>query len=71
MAGKVAAAGAHPAMSRLATELDHVLAWLVAGYTAWKAGGLDEPAAVTEATSEYRGESDVLGRFISERCLPL
>ncbi len=57
--------------ARIAGELDHVLAWLVAGYAAWKADGLDEPAAVTEATSEYRGESDALARFLDERCLPL
>lgn len=54
---------------RLTPELDHILTWLVAGYADWKANGMGEPAAVTEATSEYRGEADGLGRFISDRCM--
>ena len=31
---------------KLAAELDAVLAFLVAGYQAWRAGGLDDPAEV-------------------------
>jgi putative DNA primase/helicase len=53
---------------RLVPELDYILTWLVAGYADWKANGLDEPAAVTDATAAYRGESDSIGRFIRERC---
>jgi putative DNA primase/helicase len=53
---------------KLALELDAILAWMVAGYADWKAHGLDEPDAVTDATAAYRGESDALGRFIRERC---
>jgi putative DNA primase/helicase len=53
---------------KLALELDAILAWMVAGYADWKANGLDEPDAVTDATAAYRGESDSLGRFIRERC---
>lgn len=54
---------------RLTAELGHILAWLVAGYADWKAHGMGEPEAVTAATSEYRGESDPLARFIAERCM--
>lgn len=56
---------------RLMAELDYILSWLVAGYADWKASGMGEPDAVTDATSEYRGESDAVGRFISERCMPM
>jgi putative DNA primase/helicase len=55
--------------SKLAAEADAVLAWLVAGYRAWRADGFTEPQQVTEATDAYRAESDPLGRFLSERCL--
>ncbi|MEL6985348.1 MAG: phage/plasmid primase, P4 family, partial [Actinomycetota bacterium] len=54
---------------RLASELDAVLAWLVAGCQAWQRQGLDEPTAVVEATAAYRAESDAVGRFLTERCL--
>jgi putative DNA primase/helicase len=29
---------------------------------------LSEPAAVSDATKQYRGEMDVLGQWIEERC---
>jgi putative DNA primase/helicase len=54
---------------RLAVELAHVLAWLVAGYQDWHARGLDEPQQVTDATDAYRAESDALTRFLDQRCL--
>jgi putative DNA primase/helicase len=54
---------------RLALELDAVLAWLVAGYQAWRKHGLKDPDAVNKATEAYRSESDALGRFIAEQCL--
>jgi putative DNA primase/helicase len=54
---------------RLVPELDHILAWLVAGHADWKANGLGEPEAVTSATTAYRGESDTVGRFIADRCM--
>jgi len=55
--------------AKLAVELDAILAWLVRGYLDWHAHGLDDPEPVTKATSEYRSESDAIGRFIRERCL--
>ena len=54
---------------KLAAELDAVLAFLVAGYQAWRAGGLDDPAEVLAATEAYRAESDALSRFIEQRCM--
>ncbi|HUZ53631.1 MAG TPA: phage/plasmid primase, P4 family [Streptosporangiaceae bacterium] len=54
---------------RLALELDAVLAWLAEGYRDWHARGLADPDAVTQATDAYRAESDVLSRFVADRCL--
>lgn len=54
---------------QLALELDAVLAWLVRGYAAWRANGLDDPAQVIAATDAYKAESDVIGRFLDECCL--
>jgi len=53
---------------KLAGEADAVLAWLVAGHDSWRAGGMDEPETVIKATEEYQAESDLLGRFLEERC---
>lgn len=55
--------------SKLAVELDAVLAWLVRGYSAWHERGLAEPEQVKKATQEYRDESDAVGRFIKDKCL--
>lgn len=51
-------------------ELDAVLAFVVQGYRAWRARGLDDPEEVVQATQAYRKESDALGRFIEQRCIP-
>jgi putative DNA primase/helicase len=53
---------------RLALEADVILTWIIDGYRDWRARGLDEPEPVTSATHGYRIESDVLGRFLDERC---
>ena len=54
---------------KLADESAAVLAWLMAGYMAWRTGGFAEPEQVAEATRAYQAESDPLGRFIDQRCL--
>jgi putative DNA primase/helicase len=54
---------------KLLTELPGILAWCVQGCLAWQQDGLSEPPEVTEATQEYRHESDYLQRFIDEHCL--
>ncbi len=54
--------------SKLAVELDAILAWVVTGYRAWRDQGLDDPEPVTKATASYRDESDPLGRFLKEKC---
>jgi len=43
-----------------------ILAWMVRGHLDYLANGLLEPSAVTQATNNYRADSDALGEFLSE-----
>jgi putative DNA primase/helicase len=52
----------------LLSEAPGILAWLVRGCLVWQARGLDAPAAVAEATAQYRADCDPLGRFLDEAC---
>ena len=56
---------------KLRAEAPGILRWMVEGAAMFaRAGGrLTLPAVVTEATREYRTESDVLGEFIAEVCV--
>lgn len=53
---------------KLAGELEGILAWAVRGCMAWQKDGLRPPELVTEATSTYQAEQDVLGQFIADCC---
>jgi len=55
--------------SKLLAELPGILAWAVRGCTAWQRAGLGVPAAVKQASSEYRDEQDALGAFIEDCCV--
>lgn len=48
-------------------EAAGILAWCVRGCLKWQAGGLTEPAEVSEATASYRQEQDVIGAFLEEK----
>lgn len=52
----------------LNAELPGILAWCVQGCLMWQSEGLTAPAVIEDAITDYRGESDTLGRFIEERC---
>ncbi len=54
---------------RLRDEGAGILAWAVRGTLAWLDRGLEPPAAVRDATAEYRGESDPLAEFYEEECV--
>lgn len=45
-----------------------VLAWMVHGYAEYTARGLEQPAAVTAATNEFRREADAVEDFIDGKC---
>lgn len=53
---------------KLEAELPGILAWAVQGCLDWQRGGLGMPNEVVTATREYREESDVLSKFIEDRC---
>ncbi|MFT5424666.1 MAG: putative DNA primase/helicase [Phycisphaerales bacterium] len=53
-------------IEKLKLEWPGILAKLVRGCLAWQRDGLGEPTAVKLATSEYRSEEDITGRFIEE-----
>ena len=53
---------------RLELEADGILLWAIAGYWNWVSRGLAAPEQVITATQGVRGESDMLGLFLTERC---
>jgi putative DNA primase/helicase len=54
---------------KLREEASGILNWLLEGAMRWKREGLKVPAAILNATDEYRGEMDVIGNFLKERCV--
>jgi putative DNA primase/helicase len=53
---------------KLKAEASGILNWLLEGAAMWKRVGLAAPAAILNATNEYRGEMDVIGNFLKESC---
>jgi P4 family phage/plasmid primase-like protien len=53
---------------KLKAEAVGILNWALEGLRQWQKLGLAEPETVTEATSEYRADQDVLQHFIDARC---
>ena len=49
---------------KIKREADGVFRWIVGGLLDWMENGLIEPEAVTEATAEYRDDSDPIARFL-------
>jgi putative DNA primase/helicase len=54
---------------KLREEASGILNWLLEGIARWKKEGLKAPAAILNATDEYRGEMDVIGNFMKERTI--
>lgn len=55
-------------LAKLTAELPGILAWAVRGNMLWQRTGISAPAAVAEATGEYRSEQDIIGQFLAECC---
>lgn len=53
---------------KLWLERSGILNWAVEGCLAWQRMGLAPSEEVVKGTEEYRAESDVFGRFLSESC---
>ena len=58
----------HTLIDRLLAELPGITQWALAGCNAWQTAGLRPPAAVLQATLDYRTEQDHIGRFVDECC---
>ena len=56
---------------KLKEEASGILNWLLEGTERWRKEGLKAPAIVLSATDEYRGEMDVIGKFLEEYCVSL
>jgi putative DNA primase/helicase len=54
---------------KLKAEASGILNWLLEGTARWQREGLVAPDAILNATDEYRGEMDVIGNFLKERCV--
>jgi putative DNA primase/helicase len=54
---------------RLLAERVGILAWAVHGCLKWQRDGLEPPAVIVNATSEYRRDSDPLSGFLDEACI--
>jgi putative DNA primase/helicase len=52
----------------LAGEVAGIFNWALQGYSDWKKGGLRPPESVSEATTSYRRDNDLVGQFVEERC---
>src|SRR5262249_51948077 len=51
---------------KLQAELPGILRWTVESCLAWQQEGLEPPAAVKQATEDYRAEMDVIAAFIQK-----
>jgi putative DNA primase/helicase len=54
---------------KLRTEWPGILRWMIEGCLDWRENGLIRPDIVAEATSDYFEAQDVIGRWLSERCI--
>lgn len=55
--------------AKLRAELPGILNWALDGCLEWQRSKLQTPSQVDMATSKYRGEQDVLARFLEECCI--
>ena len=53
----------------LTPELPGILNWALAGLRDYQNGGLQPPKTVTAATKDYRADMDLVGQWITERCV--
>jgi P4 family phage/plasmid primase-like protien len=52
--------------AKLQAEAPGILRWIVDGAVRYHREGLDPPAAVRNATDQYRRDEDVIGRFVAD-----
>lgn len=59
----------HTLKDKLKIEAPGILNWALEGLAQWRANGLQEPAAVNDATKEYQEDQDMIGHFLAARCV--
>ncbi|PKO55401.1 MAG: hypothetical protein CVU28_06575 [Betaproteobacteria bacterium HGW-Betaproteobacteria-21] len=55
---------------KLMAEAPQILAWAIQGAMDWQARGLDVPATVSAASTEYFNDEDTTGQFIADETTP-
>ncbi len=56
-------------LDKLKAEAPGILAWIVRGSREWTYQGLNPPKTIKAATADYRKDEDIIGHFISDRCV--
>jgi putative DNA primase/helicase len=59
----------HKLIEKLRAEWPGILRWAIEGCLAWQREGLNPPKVVEVASEDYLSAEDVLGQWLSERCL--
>jgi putative DNA primase/helicase len=54
---------------KLRAEFPGILAWAIRGCLAWQEHGLNPPAVVRNATTEYLAGEDAIGRWLEDDCI--
>lgn len=54
---------------KLHKELSGIFRWIVEGFRLWKEEGLELPACMKDAVTEYRHEMDVISGFVDACCV--
>jgi len=55
--------------AKLLKEASGILNWAIEGYYAWKEMGLNAPAIIKDAVSDYRETMDLLSEFMQDTCI--
>jgi putative DNA primase/helicase len=55
--------------TKLMSEVEGILSWMVQGAVRWYAEGLNRPEVVISAGLEWRKDSDRIGQFITDQCV--
>jgi len=56
-------------MADFVEEQSGILAWVIQGAIHWYDWGLPKVDAIDKAVMEYRGEEDIVARYIADRCV--
>lgn len=54
---------------RLRAEFSGILNWAIQGCLAWQKEGLNPPATVRKATTDYLAAEDAIGRWLEDCCI--